>query len=186
MEEFVRWGAPAFTTIAALMTASNLGSRVTGWGFAVFLAGSILWTALGVLTGQPNLVWQNVVLSLLNVFGMWRWLGRQAKIEDGGHDAQARSAASPDETLFPVSQLTKASLVDGGGREIGHAVEAMAGCRSGQIAYVVAGEGGVAGVGEKLHRLDWKDVTVEGDKLRTGLPTLEGLESLKEDHWPAR
>ena len=33
METIASWVAPIATTIAALMTASNLGSRVTGWGF---------------------------------------------------------------------------------------------------------------------------------------------------------
>ena len=42
------------TTIAALMTASNLGSRITGYGFIVFTLGSIAWLTLGIATGQAN------------------------------------------------------------------------------------------------------------------------------------
>ena len=37
------WIAPIATAIAAIMTASNLGTRVTGWGFVVFAVGSIAW-----------------------------------------------------------------------------------------------------------------------------------------------
>jgi hypothetical protein len=186
MEEIARWAAPAFTTIAALMTASNLGSRVTGWGFAVFLGGSILWTALGVLTGQPNLVWQNIVLSLLNVFGIWRWLGRQRDIEEGGQKAQAKSRAGTNETLFPVSLLSSGTIVGRDGTKLGTAIEAMVGCRTGRIVYLVAGEGGVAGVGEHLHRLDWDEVRVGQDKLMTDRSSLEGLTTVERDNWPGR
>ena len=69
MESIASWVAPIATTIAALMTASNLGSRVTGYGFVVFTIGSIAWAALGIATGQPNLLWQNVILTGLNLFG---------------------------------------------------------------------------------------------------------------------
>ena len=41
------WVAPVATTIAALMTASNLGSRITGYGFIVFTIGSIAWLYAG-------------------------------------------------------------------------------------------------------------------------------------------
>ena len=36
MHNFLTWVAPIATIIAALMTASNLGSRITGAGFIVF------------------------------------------------------------------------------------------------------------------------------------------------------
>ena len=48
MEEAAGWIAPAATMIAAMMTASNLGARVTGWGFAVFLLGSICWAIVAL------------------------------------------------------------------------------------------------------------------------------------------
>ena len=35
------------------------------------------------MTDQPALMWTNVVLTRLNMFGIWRWLGRQAKVEEG-------------------------------------------------------------------------------------------------------
>ncbi len=186
MEDIVRWGAPLLTTIAALMTASNLGSRITGWGFGVFLAGSILWTALGAMTGQPNLVWQNVILSLLNLFGMWRWLGRQAQIEEGGEKAHARSEQAASETLFPVSLLTNASVIGSNGKTLGVCVDAMAGCASGRVAYVVASEGGIAGVGERLHRLDWQDIRAIDDKLLVKSSTLEGFTVIERGKWPGR
>jgi hypothetical protein len=188
MEQLASWVAPVATTIAALMTASNLGSRITGYGFIVFTVGSLAWLALGVTTGQPSLVWQNVVLTGLNLFGIWRWLGRQARIEDGGMAAQASSEAMPGETLFPASLLTKAKLIGSGGEELGAAVDAMLGCASGRPAYVVVADGGFAGVGERLRRIDWPDAKVEDDRLVTRLARadFDRLEPLPRDEWPSR
>ena len=67
MEQLASYVAPVATTIAALIVASNLGSRITGAGFIVFTIGSIAWALLGLATDQPNLLWQNVVLTVLNL-----------------------------------------------------------------------------------------------------------------------
>ncbi len=48
MESIATWLAPIATTIAALMTASNLGTRITGWGFVVFTVGSLAWRDLTI------------------------------------------------------------------------------------------------------------------------------------------
>lgn len=188
MENIASWIAPIATTIAALMTASNLGSRITGYGFIVFTVGSLAWLTLGITTGQPNLMWQNVVLTGLNLFGIWRWLGRQARIEDGGMTAQSASEAMPSETLFPASLLTKAKVVGGGGEEFGATVDAMLGCHSGRPAYLVVAAGGVAGVGETLRRVDWKYVRVENDIIVTPLAraAFDRLDLLAKDQWPGR
>ena len=66
-------------------------------------------------------------------------------------------APTPGETLFPVSLLTRAKIVGAGGAELGTCVDAMAGCRGGMPRYVVVAEGGVAGVGETLRRVEWRD-----------------------------
>ena len=188
MEAIATWVAPVATTIAALMTASNLGSRITGYGFIVFTVGSLAWLALGITTGQPNLLWQNIILTALNLFGIWRWLGRQAKIEDGGAAAQADSEDLASETLFPASLLAKARLVGAGGTELGASVEAMLGCRSGKPSYLVIAEGGVAGVGETLRRVEWRDARVDGDRLVTTLSATDFARApeLTKDQWPGR
>lgn len=186
MVSILEWAAPVIVTLAALMTAANLGTRITGWGFVVFLVGSIVWTALGIITGQMPVVVQNLVLSLLNLFGVWRWLGRQASIEDGGKAAHEESAAAPSETLFPVSRLTNGSVVAQGGKPLGQAIDAMAGCGSGRIAYVVVGVGGVAGVGETYRRVEWRDVAVDGDTIRLQRDSIDDLPELEKDNWPGR
>ena len=41
MAETISWIATIATVIAAFMTAANLGTRITGSGFCVFLVGSL-------------------------------------------------------------------------------------------------------------------------------------------------
>lgn len=184
MADSISWVATIATIIAASMTASNLGSRITGYGFCVFLVGSVAWLATGLLTGQPALVWTNIVLTILNIFGIWRWLGRQAKIEEGAATASEGSRDTPGESLFPVSLLLKAPIEDRSGKSLGSCVDAMAGCSTGSIRYVVVSEGGVAGVGETLRRLSWQDARMESDHLVADLA--QDLPEIPKDEWPAR
>lgn len=188
MEAILQWVAPIATIVAAMMTASNLGARVTGFGFIVFTVGSLAWLALGVIGDDPSLLWMNVVLTGLNLFGIWRWLGRQAKFEDGASHAAEASERRPGENLFPLSLTGNAKLVSSSGDQLGQCVDAMAGCASGRIAYLVVAEGGVGGVGEELRRIDWGAVTVNGDRIETRLDraAFDRLERLEKDAWPGR
>ena len=187
MAETISWVATIATIVAAFMTASNLGSRVTGYGFAVFTVGALCWIAVGLFTHQPALLWTNVVLTVLDIFGVWRWLGRQARVEEGARSATQASEFTPGEVLFPVSILARAP-VRCGGEEVGHCIDAMAGCRSGKLDYVVVSEGGVAGVGERLRRLAWADAHVDGETVEAHLSAdrFQQLEELSRDQWPGR
>jgi hypothetical protein len=187
MTDWLSWFATAATIGGALLTASNLGARVTGTGFIVFLFGSLSWLGVGLLTGQQALMWTNVVLTFLNIFGIWRWLGRQAAVESGARVAAEASERTPGEALFPVSLLTRARAF-AAGEEIGGCVDAMAGERSGRLAYVVVSEGGVAGIGERLRRLPWSGSRIEHDRLVCGLrpDQVRALPLVERDEWPAR
>ncbi|WP_327460499.1 PRC-barrel domain-containing protein [Sphingomonas sp.] len=187
MEEISSWVAPIATAIAACMTASNLGARVTGWGFIVFTVGSIAWTTYGAATGQTNLVWQNIFLTLVNMVGIWRWLGRQAKLDDGARAASEQSEAEPVPTLFPASTLTSARLESRSGDTLGAAVDAMIRCNDGSIAYLVVGKGGVGGIGETLHALPWQAVKLEPGRIVADIDpaALERLEPIDPRNWPA-
>ncbi len=187
MENSLSWVATAATVLAASITASNLGTRITGYGFIVFTFGSIAWLGFGLMSGQPALVWTNAILTLLNLFGIWRWLGRQATIEDGSAAAAKASRATPGEALFPVSLLARAE-VRSGSTKLGACVDAMAGCASGRIAYVMVSEGGIAGAGETLRRLRWDGLRVDGDVVVTQLDAAQfcKLEPVPKDQWPAR
>jgi hypothetical protein len=90
MEQIANWVAPVATSIAAIMVAANLGSRLTGYGFIVFSIGSIGWIAVGYYLGQANLIWQNAILLVINLIGVWRWLGLRVRYE------RAASAATEE------------------------------------------------------------------------------------------
>ena len=174
MDNLLSWVATAATIGGALLTASNLGARITGTGFIVFLFGSLSWIGVSLTSGQEALLWTNIVLTFLNLFGIWRWLGRQAKVEEGGKAAAEASEHTPGEALFPVSLLSRATLAVGGS-EAGSCVDAMAGEKSGQIAYVIVTEGGVAGVGERLFKLPWRDARMDGEHLMSDRQLLDNL-----------
>jgi hypothetical protein len=180
------WVAPAATMIAAIMTAANLGSRVTGWGFAVFALGALAWIIIAAGTGQQNLLWSNAFLLLVDLIGIWRWLGRRARYEAGAEAAAARSAVAPVPTLFAMTKLAGMGVWDEQGNTIGTTVDAMAASDSGAIAYLVVREGGLAGVGERLHAVGWHEVALKGEQLLSRLPAdvLARRPSLTPGRWP--
>lgn len=188
MEQIAIYIAPLATILAALVTASNLGPRITGWGFVVYTVGSLAWLAIGLTVGPSSLVWQNAILLPLNIFGIWRWLGRQTRIEEGAHRAAGLSRREKGESLFPISIMTKAEVISTEGKTMGHCVDAMAGCDSGTLSYMVVTEGGVAGVGETLRRLPWEGCTVKHGQVTTPMPLSQfcTLDALEPGHWPAR
>ena len=187
MADIISWIATAATVVAASMTAANLGSRITGYGFVIFTFGALCWIFVGATTHQPALLWTNVVLTFLDAFGIWRWLGRQSKVEEGARAASDASQATPGEALFPASLLTSGPGVSGD-IELGRCIDAMVGCSSGRLNYIVVSEGGVAGVGETLRRMPWSVAAVQGDKVVTKLHQNEfsALDSLPRDEWPGR
>jgi hypothetical protein len=46
----------------------------------VLTGASIIWIAVGYLTAEYALMVQNVVVTLINVFGIYRWLIWQGKV----------------------------------------------------------------------------------------------------------
>lgn len=182
------WIAPIATMIAAIMTAANLGSRITGWGFVVFAIGSIAWTAVGLSSGQANLVATNALLTVVNLGGIWRWLGRQRTYDDGGRSAEraSRRAASP--SLFTATGVAGMPVTDLAGEPIGRAVEAMIECGSGEISYVVVARGGVGGIDESLRAVPRADIRFGSDRLTLFIDgaAFERLAVLHDDGWPAK
>lgn len=186
MEDLVGWLAPAATMIAAMMTAANLGTRITGWGFVVFTVGSISWSTVAVLTGQQNLLLTNGFLTLVNLVGVWRWLGRQAKYEDGSAEAARRSKRAPVPTLFSAGGVVGAHVDGPDGERLGTVIDAMMRCKGGDIAYVVVSDGGLAGVGETLRALPPQALVFRPDGVQAciGKAEFEALPALRPDAWP--
>lgn len=147
------------------MTAANLGARVTGWGFVVFTAGSICWSIVGLSTGQINLVLTNAFLTLVNILGVWRWLGRQAHYEEGARDAVAESEASAAPTLLDAGRLAGMPVHGLDGDIVGKGVETMLECGTGRVAYLVVSSGGVGGIGERLVAVPLGDMRLSGERV---------------------
>lgn len=188
MEDVAGWIAPIATALAAMITAANLGARITGIGFVVFVVGSIAWAVVGFTSDQPNLLYQNMFLCVVNAVGIWRWLGREARYEKGGERAAIASEREADTSLFPVSRLTAGDIRDADGSVIGRAVDAMASRRDGEICYLVVREGGVGGVGERLHSLRWDEIDAAADGFiaRLTADQLRALPEIAPDAWPGR
>jgi sporulation protein YlmC with PRC-barrel domain len=181
------WVAPIATTIAACMTAANLGPRFTGWGFVVFSVGSIAWGLVGLASGQGNLLWQNAILTLINLIGIWRWLGREARYDAGARHAAATSGQAPAPSLFPARQSQGCPVVTPSGERVAQSVDAMIECGSGRISYLVLSEGGLGGVGERLHIVPWKRLRAveEGFVMDMTVEEFRALPVIEHEAWPA-
>ena len=134
-------------------------------------------------------MWTNVVLTVLNIFGIWRWLGRQAQVEEGGARRRRSERATRPARRCSRSRCCRARRCRAADAKLGHCIDAMAGCRSGRLDYVVVSQGGVAGVGETLRRLPWRDAQVEGEDVRDATArraVRAASKSLPRDQWPAR
>jgi hypothetical protein len=188
LNQWAGWIAPVATAVAAMMTAVNLGARVTGWGFVVFTLGSICWTTVGLATGQTNLVVANGFLTLVNLIGIWRWLLRQSTYEAGGQSAKAASRRQATPTLFTASGLAGMPVAMADGGRQGHAVEALIECGSATISYVVVStpRPGAGVLGEELRAVPREAVTFHGDHLVLALSQRDfaALAPLCPDAWP--
>lgn len=187
MESIAGWVAPIATTIAAMMTAANLGARVTGWGFVVFTLGSICWSLVGLGTDQTNLLATNAFLTLVNLVGIWRWLGRQRAYEDGGKAATEASRRAAVPTLFTATGIAGMPVVDDAGKPVGQAIEALIECGSGGVSYVVVSSGGIGGLDETLRAVPRDRLEFGCDRLilRMERPKFEALAALESGDWPA-
>lgn len=170
--------------IAAMMTAANLGARVTGWGFIVFTVGSLCWCAVGFSSEQTNLLASNAFLTLVNLVGIWRWLGRQRAYEDGGKSAKKASRKSSAPTLFTATGIAGMPVI-AGGETLGKAVEALVECQSGQISYIVIATGAVD---KELRAVPRDAIGFGSDRLTLGIPraAFDALPSLDSGDWPAK
>ncbi|MFD1035294.1 PRC-barrel domain-containing protein [Sphingomonas hankookensis] len=186
MAELAGWIAPIATMIAAMMTAANLGARITGWGFVVFCIGSVAWTTVGLTSGQTNLVLSNAFLTVVNIVGVWRWLGRQASYDKGSSAAEDASARHAVPSLYAAGGVVGTRLTGPDDEAIGTVVDAMLNCRDNAVAYVVVSTGGVGGVGETLHALAPGELMFGKDGVRTKLTAdaIKAKPAVQAEHWP--
>lgn len=186
MGEIAGWVAPIATMIAAVMTAANLGSRITGWGFVVFSIGSVAWVAVALSSDQGNLLLSNCFLTLVNLIGIWRWLGRRATYDAGARRAAEESAEDDAPSLFQLGGMEGRAVADPNGAVLGHVVDAMAECASGRISYIVVREGSELAVKDRLHAIPWSRLIVDEDNIQLPSGNLADLPTFKPDQWPDR
>lgn len=75
--EIFKWAASISGTVAAFMVSLDLGRRLTGWGFALFVLSSICWITGALMSSDEPLMSQNMVLFGINLFGVYRYLIRK-------------------------------------------------------------------------------------------------------------
>jgi hypothetical protein len=182
------WIAPVATMTAAMMTAANAGARVTGWGFVVFAIGSVAWSLTATYTDQHNLLLTSLFLTVVNLIGVWRWLGRQARHEDGSSKAVRKSSQAGNALkLFSASGAVGANVIDANGDKLGVIVDLMLKRDQRELAYVVIAQYGLGGVGETLRAVDPTRIEFTGGFARSKMSRreLDALPALQADDWPS-
>ena len=184
------WIAVTATIVAALLTAANLGARVTGSGFVMYTLASAIWIATGVMNDfEPlSVVVMHSVLLFINLFGVWRWLGRERRYEDSREHAQKRSRWAHVPTLFSAGSMIGSSVAGRGTDSLGTVVDAMFNSDKKSIAYVVISEGGIAGAGETLRAVPPEHLKFEDESIVCDLSESDwrALPPIENDHWPTK
>jgi hypothetical protein len=78
--DVLKWFASISGIIAAFMVSLDNGRRITGWGFALFVASSIAWISGAIMDDEFALLSQNVILFGINIFGVYRYLIRKKPV----------------------------------------------------------------------------------------------------------
>ncbi len=90
--DILEWYGAIAAVIAALVVASNISTRISGWAFVLFVTSSISLVAWGFMSEDAQGIgWQNVCLLLINLWGVYRYLIRGDDISD-----EANSSRSPE------------------------------------------------------------------------------------------
>ncbi|HEY0625559.1 MAG TPA: hypothetical protein VGD10_02380 [Allosphingosinicella sp.] len=76
--DIIEWAAAIFAAVAAFMVSLDLGRRMTGFAFILFVFSSIGFIAYGLLDPEPEgaIASLNFVLLLINLNGVYRYLIR--------------------------------------------------------------------------------------------------------------
>ena len=79
--EVLRWVASITGIVAAILVAMRLTNRATGIGFIIFTICSVSWVTVGAFDDEWKLAAQNMVLTLINLVGVYRWLIKADSVE---------------------------------------------------------------------------------------------------------
>jgi sporulation protein YlmC with PRC-barrel domain len=128
----------------------------------------------------------HIFLTVVNLFGVWRWLGREAQYEKGGANAARRSRAAAVPTLFSSAGLAGSKVTGSDGARLGTVIDAMLRTDRAEIAYVVIGDGAFGGLGETLRAVEPARLEFQrgGVTARLGLDEFRALPPLEDGTWP--
>ena len=74
MNGVIEWFGAIGAILSAGLIAADLGRRVTGWAFVLFVIVSIAWIVAGLTSQSMPLVIQNGILLAVNAWGVWQYL----------------------------------------------------------------------------------------------------------------
>lgn len=70
--EPAKWLGTLSGIAGAILVALNM--EVSGYGFLLFLASSLLWCAAGVVQRDDSLILLQATFVVINIIGIYRWL----------------------------------------------------------------------------------------------------------------
>jgi hypothetical protein len=73
-QDVLRWLASLWTVGPGLVIAARVRPLFMGWAFVGLTVGSLTWIVAGYLADDHALIAQNVVITLINCLGIYRWL----------------------------------------------------------------------------------------------------------------
>ena len=157
-------------------------------GFVVFTIGSISWTLTSAATGQTNLLVTNCFMTIVNLVGIWRWLGRQAKYQDGAQSAARQSEKQAGPSLTAASSLSGMNVMDCQSDAIGHCVEALIDRANGTISYIVVTAGNALGLNEQLRGVAKSLYRFNTDTIALAIDAtaFQALPVFPDRKWPTR
>ncbi|MEE4211391.1 MAG: hypothetical protein V2I43_19245 [Parvularcula sp.] len=75
--DILEWYGAISAVIAALVVASNISARVSGWAFVLFVTSSAALIAWAFMSEDAEGIgWQNICLLAINLWGVYRYLIR--------------------------------------------------------------------------------------------------------------
>ena len=73
MTTTLKWVGTAAGILGAVLVALHID--VSGYGYPLFLLGSVSWTAAGLRMREPSIWSLNLAFTAINILGIVRWLG---------------------------------------------------------------------------------------------------------------
>ena len=187
MEDIIAWVATVATIIAALMTASNLGPRITGYGFVVFTVGSLAWLALGIID-RPARARLDEHRSHRSEPLRHLALARPAGADRGGGDV-SRGGERTGSGRNPVSRVAASQSTGRGSGRAGCSEPASTRWSAAAAAGFTTSSYRRAGSPASARRFGACLGTAQApktDRLVSTVDRFDGLTEIEKDQWPGR